>query len=172
MILIDKNEMHKIEEAQIAVVIDVREPFEFAEANHPGSINIPLSNFQLEDYVQYKQRPIIFICQTQTRSIKAGEILQKAGFNNLFILKNGMNGLLNEGAKINTSKSGWTIDRQFRMTLGVLLLIFILGYYFISTYFIIIPIILCCGLIFTSIIDRCYMRMAIAKLPWNKGKKI
>lgn len=164
--------MYKIEEAQNAVLIDVREPIEFAEANHPGSINLPLLSFKPEDYVSYKNRPIILICQTQTRSIRVGEKLQKAGFNNLFILKNGMNGLLNDGVEINTSLKGWTIDRQFRITLGILLLIFLLGFNFISSYFIIIPIILCCGLIFTSLIDKCFMRMAIARLPWNKGKNI
>jgi len=37
--------------------------------------------------------------------------------------------------------------------------------------FILIPIILSGGLTITAIIDRCYMRMAIAKLPWNRGKK-
>lgn len=172
MILIDKNEMLRLTRDQKGVLIDVREPLEFEEASYPGSINIPLSKFDIEQFIPYKNVPLTLICQTQNRSIKAGEQLQKNGFTSIFILKNGMTGLLNDGTEVNTAKNGWTIDRQFRMTLGVLLLIFLLGSYFISHYFIIIPVILCCGLIFTSIIDRCFMRMAIAKLPWNKGKKM
>ncbi|MFV0605625.1 MAG: rhodanese-like domain-containing protein [Niabella sp.] len=172
MILIDKQEMLKITDTQNGVIIDVREKAEYLEVHFPDSVNLPLSSFNLNDYKDYKKRPIILTCHTQNRSIKAGEYLQKAGVNNIFILKNGVSGLIDEGAAINNTPVGWTIDRQFRMTLGILLLIFIIGYFFLSPYFIIIPIILCCGLIFTSLIDRCYMRMAIARLPWNKNKKV
>ncbi len=172
MILIDKNEMHRIANEENGVIIDVREPIEFIEANHPGSVNLPLSGFNIKDYGIYKTRPVILMCQTQNRSIKAGERLQIEGYTNIYILRNGMVGLLNEGETVQSSIRGWTIDRQFRMALGILLLVFLLGSYFISPYFIVIPVILCCGLIFTSVIDKCYMRMAIAQLPWNKGKKV
>jgi hypothetical protein len=63
----------------------------------------------------------------------------------------------------------WTIDRQFRMALGLLVAIGLLGKIVLSDWFLIIPSIICVGLIFTSIIDRCYFRLFIASLPWNKG---
>ena len=62
---------------------------------------------------------------------------------------------------------GWTIDRQFRLALGLSLAVFLLGYFLVSEIFIVIPVILCIGLTYTSIIDRCYMRLGIAMLPWN-----
>jgi hypothetical protein len=58
------------------------------------------------------------------------------------------------------------------MTLGVLLAIFLGGDFLSIQWLIAIPIILATGLIFTSLIDRCYMRMGIALLPWNRGKKV
>ena len=58
------------------------------------------------------------------------------------------------------------------MTIGVLLTIFLLGYFLGEAKWVVfIPIILATGLVVTSIIDRCYMRMGIAMLPWNKNKK-
>lgn len=65
---------------------------------------------------------------------------------------------------------GWSIDRQFRITLGILLAIALTLYALGYEYGLIIPMILCVGLIFTSIIDRCYMRMAIARMPWNRNR--
>lgn len=64
----------------------------------------------------------------------------------------------------------WSVDRQFRFLLGVLIAIFLIGQYWMSDAFTAIPVILCLGLIITAIIDKCYLRIGIAMLPWNRAQ--
>ncbi|HKK76629.1 MAG TPA: hypothetical protein VJ953_16250 [Saprospiraceae bacterium] len=49
--------------------------------------------------------------------------------------------------------------------------IFLIGYNVGIPNFIVIPIILATGLIITAIIDKCYLRIGMAMLPWNTRKK-
>lgn len=52
-----------------AVVIDVREPGEFAAGHIPGSRNMPLSQFDVAAVPT--DRPVILLCQAGARSARA-----------------------------------------------------------------------------------------------------
>lgn len=71
----------------------------------------------------------------------------------------------------NTTGKGWSVDRQFRFVLGILLAIFLAGYPF-SPMFAIIPVVLSLGLTVTAIIDKCYLRIGIVRLPWNSREEV
>ena len=62
----------------------------------------------------------------------------------------------------------WSVDRQFRFVLGIFIALYLIGFHWMSALFSIIPVILCLGLIITAIIDKCYLRVGIAMLPWNR----
>lgn len=149
-----------------AVIIDVREPGEFIEYHIPGALNIPSSNYQKSFFSSFENINIYLVCQSGNRATGVGSQLIADGFSKVKILENHMDSI-QQPVQI----KGWSIDRQFRMTLGLLLAIFLILYSFGINNALVIPIILCVGLIFTSIIDRCYMRMGIARLPWNKNRQ-
>lgn len=155
--------------AQNAILIDVREPAEFREIHYPEAINMPLLTTSNEDYKSFASKPIYLVCQTGRRAASIQHQLAQIGIKDVYVLEANMQDISKTDI-VEVSATAWTIDRQFRMTLGLLLLIFLGGYYFIGKGFIVIPMILTAGLIFTSIIDRCYMRIGIALLPWNRGK--
>lgn len=70
------------------LIVDVRTPKEFNEGHLAGTINIPLDRFYraLED-LKIKNKPIITVCNTGTRSKMASGALKKmANGNNLRIL--------------------------------------------------------------------------------------
>jgi hypothetical protein len=52
--------------------------------------------------------------------------------------------------------------------LGLFLALYLVGYHWMSALFAVIPVIPCLGLIITAIIDKCYLRIGIAMLPWNR----
>lgn len=147
------------------IVVDVREPVEYKENHIPGALNFPSSNYNKSHYSGFRDLRIALICHSGNRATKVGEKLRQDGFVNVYLLETQMRDINNT----HTSK-GWSIDRQFRFTLGILLLIY-LGLSSMYRYSIVIPILLCSGLIVTALIDKCYLRMGIAMLPWNKGKK-
>lgn len=60
------------------VVVDVREPHEYASGHIPGSVNIPLSSFDISSLPD-DGRQVVFSCAAGVRSIKAIELAQAGG---------------------------------------------------------------------------------------------
>lgn len=76
-----------------AIIVDTREPFEYAASHVEGAINIPLSSLadgslpsELAD--TEKDREIILYCRTGQRSNTVGHLLRNHGFTHL---TNGIN---------------------------------------------------------------------------------
>lgn len=59
------------------LLIDVREPHEFAAGHIPGSVSHPLSTFDPSDLPEGKR--IVFSCAAGVRSVRAIEFAQAAG---------------------------------------------------------------------------------------------
>ncbi len=75
-----------------AVVVDVREPPEWAKGHIGDAQLIPLGELdkRLEELASFKDRPVIVTCQSGTRSPAACKKLVKAGFTRVYMLKGGM----------------------------------------------------------------------------------
>ena len=75
-----------------AIVVDVREPGEYANGHIPGAKHIPLVNLaaRLKELEKFKQRPIVVTCAGGNRSGTAIGILRKGGFNEAVNLKGGI----------------------------------------------------------------------------------
>ncbi len=75
-----------------SVVIDVREPNEFAEGHIEGARNIPVNKVAERAYEleAHKQSPVIVTCNSGTRSPEACKNLVSQGFGQIFELKGGM----------------------------------------------------------------------------------
>lgn len=76
-------------------LIDVRSTQEFNEGHLQGALNIPVYDIEhkIQSVTSNKESVIILYCQAESRSIKAKKILEKMGYTNVFILKNGLNRL-------------------------------------------------------------------------------
>ncbi|KFG68969.1 rhodanese-like domain-containing protein [Microvirga sp. BSC39] len=59
------------------LLVDVREPHEFAAGHIPGSVSLPLSSFDPSDLPEGKR--IVFSCAAGVRSVRAIEFAQAAG---------------------------------------------------------------------------------------------
>ncbi|MET0745823.1 MAG: rhodanese-like domain-containing protein [Microvirga sp.] len=58
------------------LVVDVREPHEFAAGHIPGSLSLPLSTFDPADLPEGR---VVFSCAAGVRSLRAIEIARAAG---------------------------------------------------------------------------------------------
>lgn len=72
------------------LLLDVREPWEFAITHIPGSINMPLGTLCDNAYHLPKNRAIITICHHGVRSLRACLILQKDGITRVKSLRGGI----------------------------------------------------------------------------------
>ncbi len=77
-----------------ALLIDVRSKQEFKEGHLEGSINIPLYEIDKQlDKIPDKQCTIVIYCASGHRSKQAKEKLEKLGYENVYHLKNGLDGM-------------------------------------------------------------------------------
>lgn len=73
-----------------AQVVDVREPWEFAEGHVPGSINVPLSDFVAR--LPELTAPVVLVCAAGARSSAAAAYLDRQGFGPVANLLGGVHG--------------------------------------------------------------------------------
>lgn len=74
------------------VIVDVREPAEYAAGHIPRALNIPLGalNDRLKELEKYKQRPVIVCCRSGQRAGQAAVALRKHGFISVHNLNGGL----------------------------------------------------------------------------------
>lgn len=82
-----------------SLVLDVREPAEYATGHLPGAFNIPrgILEFKISSHPDFQDKQnanIIVYCQTGGRSALATETLNKMGFNNAISMAGGFNAWL------------------------------------------------------------------------------
>jgi rhodanese-related sulfurtransferase len=75
---------------QGALVLDVREPFEYAEGRVPGSLLVPLATVSFRAGEWAKDEPVYIICRSGNRSLVAAEVLVAAGYRNVRNVAGGM----------------------------------------------------------------------------------
>jgi rhodanese-related sulfurtransferase len=77
---------------QKAVVVDVCSPQEFAQGHIGGAKSVPLGELEakLEGTVKNKALPVILVCATGGRTLRAVAIAKKLGYANAHSLGGGM----------------------------------------------------------------------------------
>jgi rhodanese-related sulfurtransferase len=109
----------RLEENTNAVLIDVRDPVEFAFVGHPlGAINIPWKtapDWQLNPHFIHRVRVetaddkdclLLVLCRSGQRSLDAARALEEAGFRRLANIEEGFEGPLDEN-KHRGQMGGW-----------------------------------------------------------------
>lgn len=79
-------------QSQGALLLDVREPEEYAELRAPKSLSIPLGRIhtRMDELQPYRDKPICVIDRAGVRSARAVEKLQQAGFSQVSNVKGGL----------------------------------------------------------------------------------
>lgn len=75
-----------------ALIVDVRESSEYRAGHIPRSRHISLSQLVHRLREIPKGRPIVVVCRSGSRSQRAAELLQAAGFQHVYNLSGGMQG--------------------------------------------------------------------------------
>lgn len=96
--------------ARNALLIDLRETRETARGIAPQALHIPLSSFEsqvadIKNRVSKgkAQSPVILMCQSGWRGMKAGRLLKKAGIEEVFNLEGGFDAWQQAGLPVKKS---------------------------------------------------------------------
>lgn len=90
LIEIDAATLCRWLKSDMAVLVDVREEWEFVQDRIPGAINIPLSKFDIRKLPVDDGRRLVLTCAVGRRSAQAAGILLAAGQDEATHLRGGM----------------------------------------------------------------------------------
>lgn len=76
--------------SDMAVVVDVREEWEFEQDRIPGAVNIPLSKFDIRKLPAQDGRRLVLTCAIGRRSAQAAGIMLATGYDKVTHLRGGM----------------------------------------------------------------------------------
>jgi rhodanese-related sulfurtransferase len=154
---------------QKAVLIDVREPGEYANEHITGAASFPLSSLDPSHLVSEKDKIIALYCQSGRRSAQAGQKLLEAGFPQIAHLKGGIGTWTSAGFSTKVDKNApISLFRQVQIVAGSLVFLGTVLGVLVSPKFLILSGFVGCGLIFAGITNTCAMGMLLAKLPYNQ----
>ncbi|VAX77145.1 Uncharacterized protein YibN [Serratia symbiotica] len=92
---VSRGEATRLINKENALVVDTRRSDHFRKAHLPNSINLTPSEIKsgnLGDLTKHTAHPIIVACANGTASRESAEHLNKSGFDNVVILKEGITG--------------------------------------------------------------------------------
>lgn len=89
---------------ETAAVLDIRQADAFRKGHIINAINIPGKDLManLKKLEKYRNKPLVLVCQSGMEAVKKAALLKKQGFDELYILKGGMDAWKKEGLPLNT----------------------------------------------------------------------
>ncbi|WP_121750991.1 rhodanese-like domain-containing protein [Streptomyces sp. E2N166] len=157
-------------------VIDVRTPGEFAGGHLPGAFNIPLDQVRraLPDIRAAADRgDVLMVCASGARSENACAILAENGIPTA-TLSGGTGAWAADGHDLHrprsTARAVWGMERQVRLSAGVLVLLGLLLAFFLHPLFQLLSAGIAAGLVFSALTNTCGMAAMLARLPHNRPR--
>jgi rhodanese-related sulfurtransferase len=157
-------------DANEAVVVDVREAFEFATEHIAGAINRPLAALDVAQVqAASASRRVVFCCRTGRRSKQATLQVQAQG-DTAFHLDGGLEAWKASGLQTERSAGAPRIDiiGQVHIAAGLLIVLGTAMGAFVSPWFLLLSGFVGGGLMFAGTTSWCPMAMLLGKMPWNR----
>lgn len=150
-------------------VLDVRRPEEYRAVRIAQSINIPLNTLaaRLGEVTDSGKRYILS-CQSGARAMMAASIFLAAGVNDVIVMDGAITAWQKAHLPVLKEKVPVSLERQVRTIAGLLVLAGCLLALFVNLWFLAIPLLVACGLIFAGVTNSCMMGMLLMKLPYNR----
>ncbi|MHB1422485.1 MAG: rhodanese-like domain-containing protein [Gemmataceae bacterium] len=158
---------------QIVELLDVRTPVEFREIHVPFARNVPLSELDAaalaRERVGRAAEPLYVICRSGSRGKQACDQLVKAGMVKAINVEGGTLAWAECGLPIARGKKALSLERQVRLTVGLLVMIASLLTWLVHPYFFVLTMAVGAGLFYSGATDTCAMALLLARLPWNRA---
>jgi rhodanese-related sulfurtransferase len=168
---IDAASLRQLIQQDAVILIDVREPLEYAGERIAQAKPMPLSRFEPQQLPWQADTTLVLYCQSGNRSLEALQQLQRLGFQAALHLHGGLQAWKQNGFPTLKSKNApISIMRQVQIIAGTLILTGTLLGAFVSPYFLLLSGFVGAGLTFAGLSGTCMMANLLAKLPYNQVK--
>ncbi len=154
---------------QPVLLIDVREPAEYAEEHLAEAKPFPLSQFDPTQIVPEPGQMIVLYCRSGNRSAQAAQRLMDAGLTNINHLKGGLPAWKAAGYPTQRRQNAKiSLFRQIQIVAGSLVVIGTVFGALVSPWFLLLSGFVGAGLVFAGITNTCALGMLLARLPYNQ----
>jgi rhodanese-related sulfurtransferase len=160
-------EAQRLVNEENALLVDIREPDEFARAQIAGARLEPLSVLPYLSPEPDRERPAVFYCHSGRRTQDNANMLRERGYATSYLLDGGLEGWEKAGLPVIRRKQPLPVARQIQMLAGSLVLLFSL-LSLASPSFIWLTVFVGGGLVFAGYSGICLMGKVLARMPWNR----
>ena len=151
-----------------AVLVDIREPDEFARSHVAGAVSQPLSGWEQAHLALHPEADVIFSCKSGMRTAGACDRLAARVDGPAFVLDGGLDAWVKAGLPVETDASQpLELMRQVQIAAGLLVLTGLGLGFFVSRGFFGLSAFVGAGLIFAGATGFCGMARLLALAPWN-----
>lgn len=152
-----------------AVLIDIREPDEYAREHIEGARLVPLSRLESADFTKERQATaVIFHCLSGNRTCVNAHRLEALGLPAVYVMDGGLMAWKVAGLPTRTDRRRpIELQRQVMIAAGSIILLGVILAYYVSPWFIAVCAFMGCGLLFAGISGRCGLAKLLEHMPWN-----
>jgi rhodanese-related sulfurtransferase len=166
---IDPIDLKSRMDAGTAILIDIREPDEYAREHIVGARLVPLSGFDAHDLDNEHGRTVVFHCKSGNRTAAHASRILARGFAEARMLAGGLDAWKAAGLPLHQDRSApLELQRQVQLGAGSLVVIGVVLGLTLSSWFIALSALVGVGLIFAGATGFCGMANVLKRLPWNR----
>lgn len=156
-------------DAGLAVLVDIREPDEFARSHVKGAQSQPLSTWEKAHLSIDPDADVIFTCRSGMRTAGACDRLAARVSGEAFVLDGGLDAWAKAGLPVETDADApMEIMRQVQIAAGSLVLIGVLLGFIVAPAWFALSAFVGAGLTFAGVSGFCGMARLLMLAPWNR----
>ena len=167
-ILSPKELKELISDGAALQIVDVRSEQEYRTGHVPGAINISMDELASRVGDLNSRLRVVMVCNGGHRARLACEQLGQTN-HDIWRLEGGTDAWIQSGLPVvTTAQSGWSIERQVRLTVGVISVLTSILALAVSSYWAIPTLVVGAGLTFAGLTNRCGLATVLVAMPWNR----
>lgn len=152
-----------------AILVDIREPSEYAREHILGARLVPLAAMDRHDFDRDHGKAFVFHCRSGNRTATGAARIVARDFAEAYQLKGGIEAWKAAGLPTHVDRSApMELMRQVQIAAGSLVLLGVLLGFLVSPWFFGLSGFVGAGLTFAGATGFCGMARMLAVMPWNR----
>jgi rhodanese-related sulfurtransferase len=168
---ITPQEAARLVREESAMLVDIREPDEYARERIEGARNLPLSRLDEADLAVHQGKPVLFHCRTDVRTQRnAARLAAKTGPDReAYIVEGGLDAWKRAGLSVaRDRRQPLELMRQVQITAGSLVLLGVVLGALVAPWFYLLSGFVGADLVFAGVTGTCGLARVLRMMPWNR----
>lgn len=166
---IEAADLQRRMQSEDIVLIDIREPSEYAREHIRGARLVPLAAIDSHDFDAETHKMAVFTCRSGNRTAMNAARLLAKGFREAHMLAGGLDAWKRAGLPVHRNdKAPLELQRQVQIAAGGLAFLGALLAWLVSPWFILLSGFVGAGLMMAGLTGFCGMAHLLAAMPWNR----